>query len=509
MPFHPHFSRRDPTMKRNRTLRRFAPLAGWLAIATPCAVQAQTQVAPPSEAAVNAATDAYARLNAGDLQQAIAAAGRAVAAAPDNLDYRLLLADALLRADQDREAYDALVPVQASPDYRVQSRLAEAADGAGLKVEAAQAYGASARSAPDASSRAYLTRSRIALLLQLEDRETARAEFDAAWTSGVLRGSDALDTGMLAIAVGDDVAAQDAFADAERTSPLTGNAALNAGYSARRIGWDAEAVRYFGQGLDSAAAGEIQLTPQQTFEIRREVETLQRRWGFVATISQGVDTTVGAGTPGDADITQAGAEAYWRVGGYRSGRPVDVFVRAYGTLASDQGGATGGETVQGWIGVRWKPLAATNLILEASKMVALGDLARDDVMVRAAWSMEEGTDLRFDRSSWPMWRIYADAARIVDDGRTLGVIDGRAGWTWRFGDRDLLTPFVGVRGGYDSLLADTTTFSAGPGVAWRHWFRETRHGAPASYIEAVLGYGFSLSDDDRSEGAFITFSLNY
>lgn len=466
---------------------------------------ALAQSAEPT--AVEAAGEAYARLNAGQVEAAVDPARRAVAAAPQHLDYRLLLADVLLRSGRAGEAYATLQPVEGLQDGRVQTRLAEAAEKSGRAEEAARAYGAAAALENDPATRAYLTRARIQGLLATRRADVARVEFDDAWRDGVFTGHAPLDTAGLAIAVGDDHAALDAFAEAERTAPLSGRQALDAGYAARRIGRDGDAVRWFSQGLDTLPASDVDFTEQRRFEIRREIETLQRRWGASATISQGSAVTTGAATPGDYDVLQAGGEAYWRVGGYRNGRPLDVFVRAYGVVDADLG-VTGGDTIQGWIGARWKPFATTNLVLEGSRMVAIGDLARDDWMLRAAWSAEQGGDLRFDRDHWPAWRLYGDVARIVDDEQTLGAAEARAGWTWRVGDRSLLTPSLGVRAYYDSLLADTTSIGAGPGLTWRHWFRENGQAAPASYFDLTLGYDFRLSGP-RDDGLFATLSLYY
>lgn len=481
--------------------RASAALALLLSVSAPAMAHAQTPEA------MRHATEAYARLNAGNLVPAIEAARLAVAASPDHLDYRLLLADAQVRAGQPAEAYQTLEPVRGLTHYRVQTRRAEAATGANLTSEAAEAFAAAAPLAPDPESRAYLVRARLFALISLERRADARTEFDEAWSSGVLPGPAPLDAAMLAIAVGRDDAAQDAFAEVEKTTPLAGRNALDAGYGARRLGRDADAIRFFSQGLDSLSKTE--LSSQQRFEVRREIETLSRRWGGTASLSRGVTSTEGAITPAADTVTQAGGEAYYRLGGYNSGRPVDVFVRAFTTLESDLGGATGNETTQGWVGVRWKPLAETNLVLEASKMFAIGDLARDDIMLRAAWSIERGGDLRFDRDTWPSWRLYADVARIVDDEQTLGVIDGRAGWTRRIGDRDLVTAGFGARAYYDSALADASAVGAGPRVAWRHWFREGQYAAPASYVDLSLGYDFSLAGGERGRGLSALLTVSY
>lgn len=60
----------------------------------------------------------------------------------------------------------------------------------------------------------------------------------------------------------------------------------------------------------------------------------------------------------------------------------------------------------------------------------------------------------------------------------------------------------------DSLLTDTTSIGAGPGLTWRHGFRENGQAVPASYIDLTLGYDFRLSGP-RGDGLFATLSPNY
>lgn len=262
----------EPRLRPAPTSRaRWGGAALALALLAGGEVLAQAQ---PPEAAVVAATEGYSQMERGDFNAAITAARQAVNAAPDWLDYRLLLTDAFLRAGRNVEAYAALAPAASQQDYRVQSRLAQAANGAGLKSEAAIAFGAAAELAPEGESRAYLTRARIMTLLELNDQAGARQAFDRAWAAGVLSGHAPIDAAMLAIAVGDDAAAQSAFAEAERSQRLTGRVALDAGYSARRVGRNADAVRYFTRGLADARAGQFDLPAQQDAEIRQEITAL-------------------------------------------------------------------------------------------------------------------------------------------------------------------------------------------------------------------------------------------
>lgn len=484
--------------------RMMAGLATGLAlVAAPALAQSRD-----AAAAYQAAAEGYALLEQGRADEAVEAARRAVAADPGSIDYRLLLVDALLRADRPSQAYEILGAPQADEDYRVSARRAEAATRAGLTIESIAAWNAASRTAPDASARAFAIRSEILARLQVSDAQGARDLFDHAWASGALQGPAPLDTANIAVAVGRDHEAQAAFRSADAARALGGADALNAGYSARRIGDDDAAVRWFSRGLDTWPQ-DAAFDEQRRFEVRREVEVLQRRWGASASVSSGPAPTLASGVVGADTVVQAGGEIYHRLGGYEVGRPLEVFGRVYATVESDAGLPTGGDTLQGWIGLRYKPLSDTNLVLEASRMIALGDLARDDWMLRAAWSAEAGGDLRFDAASWPAWRVYADVAHLIDAEQTLAVAETRLGRAFRTGERDIVTPFVSVRGVYDSLLADGAAFGAGPGVGWRHWFREDRYAAPASYIDLSVGYQFGLSGDDRAQGVFVGLNLNY
>lgn len=456
------------------------------------------------------AQTAYEALAQNRPADAVTAAERAVAAAPDNADWRLLLVDAYLRADRPADALTALQSLSAREDYAVQSRIAQAAAAAGQADVALNAYARAAAAAPDAVSRAFLTRSHIAALVQAGRKDEARAAFDAAAGSGAFVGSEPQDLANLALSVGDDAAAHAAFQQADAARALSGRSALDAAYNARRLEQDADAVRYFQQGLDSAYAGQITLEPQPMFDIRREVSTLERRWGASGLVGRGVSAVAPGVASGQGDgVVQAGGEVYHRLGGYRSGRPVDVFARAFQTLDTETDDATGFDTTQAWLGLRWKPLAETNLILEGSRMVAVGDYARNDWMARAAWSTDEGSDLRVDRTSWPMWRVYADLAYILDDSQTIGLIDARAGRSFRVTERGVLSPYAVIHADYDDSLANQAALGAGVGLSWRQWYRETRYSAPSSYVDLSLEYRTRLSGDDRAEGLFATLSFSY
>ncbi|RZJ32419.1 MAG: tetratricopeptide repeat protein, partial [Brevundimonas sp.] len=291
-------------MRRSLLLASVALAASGAAVLTPAAVQAQTVAAAPDGYAD--ATAAYAAMSARRPADAVAPAARAVAASPENLEWRLLLADALT----------------------------------GDLQQAAEAYGLAAPLAPTADSRAYLTRARAQALTQLGRPAEARAVLREGAANGMLPGEAPLDFAYAAAGAGDDRLAVQGFAAADRAEPLKGAQALDAAYAARRAGQDAEAIVWLEQGARTLPAD--QLTPQRRHEIGRELQTLEQRWGGTATVSTGPAasaTTLVNG--GGEQVTQVGGEVWARVGGDNNGRPVQVFARAYQTVDADSG-PTGG-----------------------------------------------------------------------------------------------------------------------------------------------------------------------
>ncbi len=469
---------------------------------------------PPSGAAVDPAayqdaSAAYAAFEAGDPVAAAVAARRAVAAVPDNLEWRLLLVDALLASQEPVEALGVLQPVRDVWDHRVQGRRAEAARLTGDLAQAAEAYGMASALSPTAESRAYMARSQVLVLVEAGRPGEARNALSAAHQSGILPGDAPLDFAYVAVSAGDDRLAVQGFSAADQQQALSGDKALDAAYAARRAGDDTRAVAWLERGARTLPAE--QLTPQRRHEIGRELQALEHRFGGTATLSTGPgvspDTLV---STSGGDVTQIGGEVWARVGGDNNGRPVQVFARAYQTLDADTG-PVGGDSTQGWVGVRWKPLTDTNLVLEASRLIAIGDSARDDTMLRAAWSGGMGGDIRYDRDSWPSAQLYVDAARLVEAEQDFAVVQGTIGWTWIASQarRDLVTVGAGLHMDYDSLRNPDIAVSAGPRVAWRHWMGGDDIRAPGRYLDLSVGYYVPIGNSPRDAGivAALTFGF--
>jgi hypothetical protein len=324
-----------------------------------------------------------------------------------------------------------------------------------------------------------------------------------------------LDMAYLSTRIGDAESARQAFAAAGAAGSLPASSLLDAGYAAMHSRHDEEAVRYFSRAIDAVNGLQLKMEPQMVYDTRRTVADLTRKWGVLASVTQrngaGVEPGFGAtGGSGGRRATQAGVEGYYRPWGYRNGEFVEVFARGFMTLDDQGGGFTGGDSFQGGVGVRWKPLTAQNLVLSFSRV--FGPNVKDDWLAQAGYSFDVGNDLRVDKQSWWTTRFYAEVGRYLGNQVTYGVSSLMAGRSYLVSadGRTVLFPhgFVGVE--YDSTPAnDKTAAGIGPGVSMRRWFREDVYSAPRSYWDVTLQYRVGLAGDDRMRGFYVNGLLSY
>ncbi|MEP9354460.1 tetratricopeptide repeat protein [Xanthobacter sp. KR7-65] len=432
---------------------------------------------------------------------------------------RLSLADAALSAKQPEVAIWALQPMINEDSYEVQARLGFAYLAMEDKEGALAAFTRAAARARNGQERMSMLTARIGVLNQLDRKEEARQIFLEAYNSGALRGMKPVDLAVLASQAGEDDLAYEYFSEANSRWQLRGTNLVNAGYNARRTYHNSEAVDYFKSAIDEAREGKLKLEPQYLFGLKREVAELTRTWGAYLSVSYGPvgvapGSFLAAPSPGANRTVGAGGEIYWRPPGigYRDGSIFELFVRGFSTLYDESGGPTGFGTIQGSAGARWKPLKSENLVFEVSYLFPVGQYSREDMLLRAAYSKAEGTDLRVDVDNWRSWQIYADYNYYVSLPQTIATFEARYGHAFRldaFSDRLVLWPYLAIGGGYDTGLATPFALGAGPGATLRYWFNEDEYAAPRSYLDLTLQYRFKLAGDDRAEGLFAGAFLSY
>ena len=436
----------------------------------------------------------------------------------DRRNIALGLADAALAAKQDQRALDALQPYASEQNYAIASRRAFALLALGRKDEALAAFNLAAQLAKTSQERATMVKAQIGLLADLGRTTEAKTRFAQALSDGSLDAASNLDVAYLGARLGDDTAATSRFERARQRGELTGSAILDAAYAEKRSAHNAEAIDFFKTAIDENAAGSLPLQPQALYDARREVAELERTWGAFVTLSYGAIGVMPSSPLAPplvgGDLLQAGSEIYWRppVIGNRNGSIFEVFERTFETLSDGTGGPTGAPTLQGAIGARWKPFSAINLVFEGARLFAIGSDARNDWLGRVAFSDGQGTDLRVDAENWTMWQIYAEYDKFFVIPQTVVSFEGRLGRSFRLdpiSDRVVVTPFLALGGGYNNLLATPDALGAGPGVAFRWWFRESTYAAPKSYMDLNLQYRIKLAGDDRARGVFVGLTFAY
>ncbi|KVC51525.1 hypothetical protein WI72_24350 [Burkholderia ubonensis] len=282
----------------------------------------------------------------------------------------------------------------------------------------------------------------------------------------------------------------------------------DAGYAAKRIGLNEQSVDLFEHSLD-ADESEHAFDAQRKFGYRREVEQLQRTWGFVLSAPY---QAAAFGPQGTISVLQPGVEAYWQPPkiGYRNGRVLQFFVRGYGTAYDGSGNVTGMPTVQGSAGVRYKPLPDQNVVMTAERLFRVGSRSMTDWLMRLGYSSEAGTDLRVTEPSWRSWQAYIEGAYFISAGRYIIYSELRYGHTWRLpmiSDRLTVYPHAAIAGDHDNRETNKTAIGAGPGIQFRYWFRENRYSAPASYVDVTVQYRFPLTSATRARGLVVRATL--
>ena len=125
--------------------------------------------------------------------------------------------------------------------------------------------------------------------------------------------------------------------------------------------------------------------------LRREVREAERTWTLSAFQAWRPRRSAGASGGGAARLqrdgliaAQGGAELAWRLPGMRSAagsRETELFARALWSQ-EDEALAISDRSVQGGVGVRWQPLVGSAWRLTAERLIALGEDARDDWLLR-------------------------------------------------------------------------------------------------------------------------------
>lgn len=384
--------------------------------------------------------------------------------------------------------------------------LAQEAEAVGEWREAAEAYGQSAFLTEPGDIRAYRLRAAIYSFVMAGDRPAARRMLTQAASDPSISMEGSVDWPMIAIAAGDDRLAQRLLGDEALVASMTRQQLLDAAYSAKRRGLDARAVDFFRQGLASERGSPIE--DGQRMAIEREIALLSTPFvlnGQLAYAEGGRPLTLFSQPFTSGQTLQGGLELGYRPLGWRNGRPLTLFGRVFAaTPLADEDQS--GSVVQGWVGLQYKPLSGANLVVEASRLVALNDRALDDWGLRAAFSEENDLVAADGRRHWAAWRLYGDLSYLLEADIGFGTLEGRYGRAFAV-DGLVFTPHVLAYSSFDSNRVEEWGTALGAGVSARRWWSDGRGPLAPSYVDLTMQYRQVVEGSRQPQGLFVVLSF--
>jgi len=170
------------------------------------------------------------------------------------------------------------------------------------------------------------------------------------------------------------------------------------------------------------------------------------------------------------------------------------------------------DSLQAGIGVQIKPFRRRNLILSAERLIAIGDFARNDWLLRASWSEGLGYEGAPGRRIWPFFSVYLDAAVIAPVMPDLIVAaDVRAGLGWRVHERVTLRPILAASALMQEGFGDVLELiEAGPGMRLILTPPGTRLRASSVAIEIEARWRQKIAGDAGNRSGFtLTLALRF
>lgn len=245
--------------------------------------------------------------------------------------------------------------------------------------------------------------------------------------------------GYAAKSAGNSVIALDAFDDLLALTPHDPDMHLEAAYLLKSMGERRQAAHHFRRALElRAETGDAPVTTRDL--LRQEIRYAEN------IVDGGVSLLWRASSrprDEDAEDLSLGGQVLSQSQGLADIALPLPWPRPHGRLslagrmiwAIDGADPTPArDSLQGGIGLNFRPLPAANLVLSGERLIAIGDAARADWLIRLAWSgggrLGAGAE---DGDGWD-WSLYGDAAVIgIDDTDIQLLGEGRFGRSWTLG----------------------------------------------------------------------------
>jgi len=273
------------------------------------------------------------------------------------------------------------------------------------------------------------------------------------------------------------------------------------GYLYQRQARNRRAVDWFKRAIDNrpfhpaASAPQRRALEAHIWGLRREVSKLSNRFdldAYLVARSDGLPRSVTRGGLGGGVLpSQAGvALAFQPPGiGFRSERIFQIFGRVLSNLSAD-GLEPVGRSLQGGVGVRYKPFRSQILFLTAERLFKIGADSENNWLLRGELSLARGESVRPGRSQWGFTNLYLDAGYFAKEPRRWAYYSElRQGLTFRLGERFLVTPHLIADGRWQHPTTQRSSYAEwGAGVSLRLMLNERRYQVADSSLELTVHY---------------------
>ncbi|EPR33035.1 putative bacteriophage N4 adsorption protein A [Alkalidesulfovibrio alkalitolerans DSM 16529] len=318
--------------------------------------------------------------------------------------------------------------------------------------------------------------------------------------------------------------AAQAFDSALMLEPDYLNLWQDAAYAWYRAGENETALTRFKTAIDTAPKKPVRDDAERLelerdiYGLRQEVAKLEKTFTATAFMTFHSGESGGAGTGGSEVVrSNSGIEAAFipPVIGLRDDRLFQVLARVVWNLEKDSL-SMDDRSMQGAIGLRYKPLREYNVHLGVERLFKIGRRAEDNWLLRVLGSVADGTDVRLKEPLYNYTLLYVEGAHYTDKpSRSMFYGEARQGLTLNHDDRFFFRPHVFAAARVWSPDRDKSSlYEAGPGLTFSWLFNETAYSAPRSSVEVTAQYRIGqlynrLGSAKKSDGVFVTTVLTY
>ncbi len=287
----------------------------------------------------------------------------------------------------------------------------------------------------------------------------------------------------------------------------------NLGYAQVRNMNNDGAVRWFKQGIDQANDNEQELL--ETDVMRREVSKITNRYdfSFYQVYRSNIDEQGGAVSPslgGGAIPSQGGVNFTYQppVIGFRDDRVFQLFTRILWN-AAPKTLRLHDDSLQGGMGLRYKPLKSHGLFVGIEKLFEIGDNSMNDWLARAqySWNRKFLRDTKSDDHYY--LSLYGDLGvfRRSSVGRIFSWEAG-LGKKIQLGSGLSVSPHFVANGQYqDPDINNGSYTEAGSGLSMKYLFGGSQYQAKTSSAELRVQYKAKI--ENYASGWMITGVLHY